>query len=404
VTFDRNFELERKMNRRVFIRVMGGGTIVAAATVAAGPQVLAQGMPKEAVADWAGPQEQADPRRWALGYAILAPNPHNRQPWLVDLREEGAITLYCDTQRLLPETDPFGRQILIGHGCFLELLTIALAQRGFAADVQLFPQGEVGASLQDLGSKPIARVVLKPSGAKDPLFAQILKRHTAKSNYDTTKPVPAAQLDALRASVQGLPVQFGGTVDAAQLPALRALCLESAKVEIGTERTMMESVRLLRIGPSEINQYRDGISINSFFVRALTALGLFDRNEFPKPGSPGYKNALARFEGHSNTSMGFAWLATANNTRSTQVNAGRAYARMHLASTAIGLGMHPMSQALQEFAEMAPHYEQAHQLTLQRGAPKSAEQPTLQMLVRLGYPSEAAGPTPRRGVQAIMRA
>ncbi|MGL4577237.1 MAG: Acg family FMN-binding oxidoreductase [Burkholderiaceae bacterium] len=392
------------MDRRAFIRVLGGGTVLAAATVAVGPQVLAQGMPKEAVADWAGPGEQADPRRWALGYAILAPNPHNRQPWLVDLREEGVITLYCDRERVLPETDPFGRQILIGHGCFLELLAIALAQRGFVADVQLFPQGEVGANLADIGSKPIARIALKPGGKPDPLFAHILKRHTAKSNYDTAKPVPAAQLEALRASVQGLPVQFGGTVDAAALPALRLLCMESAKVEIGTERTIMESMRLLRVGPSEINQHRDGISINTMFVRVMSAVGLFDRNAFPKPGSPGYKTAIERYEGYTTTAMGFAWLATADNTRATQVSAGRAYVRMHLSATAIGVGMHPLSQALQEFAQMKPHYEQVHQLTLNRAAPKSTAEPTLQMLVRLGYPTKALGPTPRRGVAAIMRA
>jgi hypothetical protein len=43
----------------------------------------------------------------ALSFALLAPNHHNRQPWIVDLGAAHTVTLYADTGRLLPETDPF---------------------------------------------------------------------------------------------------------------------------------------------------------------------------------------------------------------------------------------------------------------------------------------------------------
>ena len=40
----------------------------------------------DATAPWREPGAgERDPRRWALAHAILAPNPHNRQPWLIDL-------------------------------------------------------------------------------------------------------------------------------------------------------------------------------------------------------------------------------------------------------------------------------------------------------------------------------
>ena len=38
------------------------------------------------------------------------------------LETDGGLTIFCDLDRLLPETDPFDRQITIGFGCFLELL------------------------------------------------------------------------------------------------------------------------------------------------------------------------------------------------------------------------------------------------------------------------------------------
>ena len=76
---------------------------------------------------------ETDPRRRALAHAILAPNAHNMQPWLVDLSEADVITLYIDRTRLLPETDPFSRQIVISHGTFLELLVLAAAAEGYSA-------------------------------------------------------------------------------------------------------------------------------------------------------------------------------------------------------------------------------------------------------------------------------
>ncbi len=385
------------MKRRKFIRVLGGGVVMGVSKAA-----LADVMPEASVRDWAGPKAGLDVRRWALSYALLAPNPHNLQPWLVDLKREGELTLYCDAKRLLPNTDPLGRQILIGHGCFLELLLIALAEQGVVGELHLFPEGEP--TMSTIGSKPVARVLLKSGAKRDSLFAYILSRHTSKVQYDTKRPVAANEMGPLSASLSHLPVRFGSAVNAASLPALRKLCMDSATVELSTERTMMESMRFLRIGPKEINQHRDGISINDLTVRILSAIGMVDKTKFPAPGSAAHQKAIGRFEEHSNTAMGFAWLSTADNSRAAQVQTGRAYVRMHLASVPTGLGMHPMSQALQEFPEMAPHYREAHRLLIQAAAPGSIADPTVQMLVRLGYPLEKASPTPRRGLEAIMRA
>ncbi|MFN8982898.1 MAG: twin-arginine translocation pathway signal protein, partial [Alphaproteobacteria bacterium] len=58
----------------------------------------------------------ADPRIRAAGHAIRAPNPHNLQPWLVQLAGADRVLLRCDLERRLPATDPFDRQIVIGLG------------------------------------------------------------------------------------------------------------------------------------------------------------------------------------------------------------------------------------------------------------------------------------------------
>ena len=396
------------MDRRHFIRVIGGGSILAASVASqSGCAALSSSFPPDAVEAWQGPSAlEVDPRRRALAYAITAPNPHNLQPWLVDLREPNAITVFTDRERVLPETDPFGRQILIGHGAFIELLVIALASQGLAAQVVLWPQGDMPATLKDWDSRPIARMTLAPTTparANDVLFKQILNRRTVKTDFDTTRAVTPAVLQTVLGSVSTAGIGAAGTTDEARLPALRELCWQSAKVELLTPRTMMESMKLIRVGPDEILQHRDGISINSLFVRAVTAVGMFDRSAPPAEGTAGYKNAMARFEGHSRTAMGFVWLSTPGNSRSQQIEAGRAYVRLQLKTTEIGLGMHPMSQALQEFAEMKPFYDKAHQLTLAKAAPKAPLDETLQMFCRLGYAAGAEPASPRRPLQAFIK-
>lgn len=387
-------------HRRKFIRLVGGGAL-AAATVTMSGCAQSGAYPAQAVEAWQGPQALTDPRQIALAYAITAPNPHNLQPWLVDLREQGVITVYTDRERVLPETDPFGRQILIGHGAFLELLVIALAEQGLQSDVSLWPQGELAPDLKDWDRKPIARVVLKPGAKADPLFAQILKRHTVKSDFDTARPVAADSLQTLLRSNKSTVVRAGGTIDMAQVQPMRELCWQSAKVELLTPRTMMESIRLTRVGPAEILEHRDGISMNSPFIRMVSSLGLFDRSKPPPEGSAGLKTAMGRFEGHSKTSMGFVWL-TATNSRADQINAGRAYVRLQLTATELGLGMHPMSQALQEYKEMKPYYDQVHQLVLGKKAPASAADETVQMVCRIGYASAPEPATPRRPLEKFI--
>ena len=110
------------MDRRAFIRVAGGGVVLAAGAGTAG---CSAALPPEAVAAWQGPGADVDLRRWILSHAILAPHSHNLQSWLVDLKVPDEIVLRSDLTRLLPETDPFSRQIMMSHGTFLELLDIA---------------------------------------------------------------------------------------------------------------------------------------------------------------------------------------------------------------------------------------------------------------------------------------
>lgn len=381
------------MDRRAFIRIIGGGIVLSAAL---GSTACSRKMPPEAIAAWKGPSPESDLRTWILSYAILAPHSHNLQSWLVDIGTPNEIILYCDPTRLLPETDPFYRQIMMSHGTFLELLDIAARQRGIRTDIQLFPKGEFGP--KQIDQRPVARIrLMEDHGvAKDPLFQQILKRHTNRELYDITKGVPSEAVQAMADSVKPYPIRFGFvSSDQPQIiKKHRAIAAESWRIELTTPQMILETYKVLRVGASEIEKYRDGISINDPFLSLLVRFGLFDRSKAPKPDDSATVDQIKIFNKNLESTPGFLWMVTEDNERRTQVNAGRAYVRVQLAGTAHGISMHPLQQALQEYPEQQIPYTEIHNLL---DAPRPRY--TVQMWARVGYGPQIE-PAPRRGLSA----
>jgi hypothetical protein len=386
------------MDRRRFIRVAGGGVIVAVAAAATGCSIA---MPPEAVAPWQGPGNEPDLRRWILSYAILAPHSHNLQSWVVDLSVPGQILLRCDLQRLLPETDPYSRQIMMSHGTFIELLDMAARERGQRAEVTLFPEGAFGPDKLD--ARPVALIRLVPDATvpKDPLFAQILKRHTNRAAYDLAQPVSAEAWQAMAVAVKPNPLRFGfsGPDQPELLAQQRAVAAEAWRIEMVTPRAIMESYKVLRVGPDEVARHRDGLTLLDPSVVWLARLGLFDRSQAPGPDDYAITSQIKDFAQKLESTPGFLWMVTDGNDRATQVDAGRAYARVQLAGTAMGVVMQPLQQALQEYPEQAGPHAQVRRL-LGANAPGQ----TVQMWARVGHAAPAT-PAPRRGIDAhIVRA
>ena len=372
------------MHRRKFLKIAGSGAVIVAAGAAG---FVTTRTPTPAIAPWQTPGSlYSDPMRRALSYAILAPNPHNRQPWVVDLKSDTEAVLTCDLDRLLPETDPFSRQIVIGLGCFLELFSIAAADQGYLATIEYFPQGEAA---ERLDQRPIAHLSLNKQAdlAGDRLFAHVLKRHTNRNPYDTSRPIADGVGKRLVGAATGS-VRTGFNSGGKRLAALRKLTREAMVAEIKTPEAYQESIDLMRIGRAEIEANPDGISLGGAFLEALKLIGVLTRKSLADPASSAFKIGIDMFEEAAMTAMGFVWITTPGNDRTAQIQAGRAYMRIALQAAGDGLVMQPMSQALQEYGAMATYFETVHaELTDQPGE-------RVQMLARLGY-GEDTGPAPR---------
>jgi hypothetical protein len=368
--------------RRQMILLIGGGAVLAAGGII-GHAVSRS--PKTAYLPWDKAGSYDDPRMRALSWALLAPNPHNRQPWLADLSEDGVITLHADRGRSLPKTDPFDRQITIGLGCFLELLRMAAAEDGYRADMEPFPRGGGAVNLDD---RPVARITLRadPTVERDPLFTQASARRSNKEPFDVNRPVAPASLKELGAVVRNGP-RFGGTVDPSEVQHWRRLTHEALRIEIETPHAYRESVDLFRIGHREVDANPDGIDFTGPMFELLRMTGGFTRESASDPSSFAYESGMRAIFANPDTAMGFVWLVTDGNDRKTQLSTGADWLRINLAATALGLGFQPLSQALQEFPEMAGPFRQVHDRLASAGG-------TVQMLARIGYGSEV-GRSPR---------
>jgi hypothetical protein len=358
------------VTRRAILVGIGGG----AALVAAGGVWRVMRRPDRAIGPWYAITEPsaepvADVRLDAFRHAILAPNPHNRQPWLIRLEGPHGALLTCDLAKRLPETDPFDRQITLGFGTFIELARIAASRRGYRIDVTPFPQGEPQPRLD---ARPLAHLRFVRDGAiaPDPLLAAIPRRHTSREVFSSA--LTAAQLAALaRDGTQA-------SADPRLLNQIRPISVAAMTREITLPRTWMESVRLLRIGAAEIDATPDGLALSGPMIEATHLAGLTTRATLADPNSTAFRLGLKQQQAVCGSVPAVAWIASTGNSRAAQLSAGMAYARLSLRAAAMGLSMHPLSQSLQEYPEMAGLFSQIHSV-LDIKPPQR-----LQMLLRVG--------------------
>lgn len=380
------------MNRRIFLLSSGAMGLVAATGVTA---FALTRTPTAALLPWtqAG-GSRTDPRRFVIEHAILAPNPHNRQPWIVELTGPTTMTLFCDLDRRLPETDPLDRQIVIGLACFCELAAIAATAIGHRLEVVPFPDGEPQPRLD---RRPVAHLTLVPTAGADvdPLFAHVMARRSTKRPYDMARPVPAAAAAALASiSAPGLAVR--AVTDAGLTAQLRDLTWRAWEVEAATPRTHQESVDLMRIGRREIEARPDGISLGGPFLEGLSLIGQLSRAQLADPASVASRQGRDMYSAMLAATPAYVTITAGDGSRVGSFAAGRAYLRANLTATSLGLAVQPVSQALQEFAEMDGLRAELDRLL---GTPGPGR---LHMLARLGY-GPAVSQTPRWSAASRIR-
>lgn len=247
---------------------------------------------------------------------------------------------------------------------------------------------------EKLDARPVAKVRFKTGASPDPLFQYVMQRRLLKEPFDTTRTVPDDALGDILMAARSTRVDASN--EAPYVADLRRLTHNALVIELETPHTYKESVDLFRIGRTEVNANPDGIDFSGPIFEAMHLTRTFTRASALDTNSVTFREGTSAVLANTDTAMAHLWQVTPTNTRTDQIAAGRDWMRLHLAATRHGLGLQPLSQALQKYPEMAEFYAEVHQKLGPEGG-------TVQMLARLGYGRQVPQ-SPRWPLEAKIRA
>lgn len=324
------------------------------------------------------PDDYSQPILKAIAMGINAPSPHNTQSWKFKVTDDMSMLLYVNENILLPETDPPGRQIHIGAGCFIETLVIGATALGYSSVVTYFPEGYDAAS--DAGKKPVAKIALYQSATeKDPLADYIGTRHTNRQAYKGALITDNefAVLTAISTQKHTKPVLINKGLE----PYID-IFKKAFDIETRTFRTNEETRHLFRFSAAERAEKGDGLSIPQMGFSGIKAYfaerSLKNGDKDTWHSKKTTQQSLHHLFKGIDSAKGFVFWTTDTNTVSDWVKTGRDFARFCLALTKQGLYAHPYTQATQEYAEMNDTRNALNEMMHVTGTQK------IQMIVRIG--------------------
>jgi hypothetical protein len=317
--------------------------------------------------------------------AARAPSLHNSQPWRFRLREN-AIELHSDPERLIPEADPDGREMLISCGAALYGLRLALRRLGYVPVVELMPDSvEPGRA----HSGPLACVGpggrARPSRDELDLISALPHRHTHRGPFGPGR-VPERLLDALMedAAADGAELILLSESQASELARLT----QTARQQAASPQARAEERSWARPPDSTA---RDGVPARARTGPAPMPPTRPQRQEDPahEPLAPRDFGSPGELPAGGALPSATAVLATPGDTPADWLRAGQALHRLLLRAATRWVFASLHSQALESPRLRA----QVHDDLGIQGIP--------QMLLQFGRANTAAA-TPRRPVTDVI--
>lgn len=276
---------------------------------------------KTAVAELRRILPTAPETRDLIGYATLAPNGHNTQPWLFR-PGKNEIAILPDFGRRTPVVDPDDHHVFVSLGCAAENLAIAAGAAGRAGEIS-FDSAGGGTVLVRFGTG---------RGGEQALFDAIPRRQSTRADYDGST-VGASDLRLLAAAATIPGVDLVLITDRPQLDRLRDLITAGNTAQIGDPAFIAELKHWLRFSPDSALRKGDGLFSAASGNPALPEwMGpwLFDRVFTVKAETERYSRQIA-------SSAGIAVFVGAEANPAHWVQVGRACQRFALQATALGL-------------------------------------------------------------------
>ena len=291
----------------------------------------------------AGPLPEAipdldDQSAGILHYASLAPSGHNAQPWYVKVVNRGEWIIGADPERRLPTVDPNNREVMLSIGAFAENLSIAAAVQGYKAEMEV-----IASSTFD---EDIIRVSMIKAKPIDYSLQRITTRRTVKHGYRSNE-LRSDDVRALSKPLEGRLVYFPRGSD-------HAKCIEKCTVESFRRQTYRDDAQRelaswTRFSNQEAREHRDGLTPEGMEIKGFA--GWYVRNfmkkqdvlkeRFKKTGV----DLITKLAGQG---AGWFIITSEGGGVSDLIETGRRFERMVLMAREHKIGVHPMTQCLEE--------------------------------------------------------
>lgn len=199
-----------------------------------------------------------------LKTAILAPSPHNVQPWKVKILSDSEAELHIDSTRTLPKEDVTGSFIILTMGMFLEAVKILAAQQGFALSYELFHEPDWYAPAIIENSSPclfpFATMRLAPGESSEHQYPPELfsTRRTSRISL-LPKPVPQALLQDFTDMAARHDQEFAYTVDQNEIESMLALNTRALFEDLNSPDYHDEIVEWFRYSERQSQIHLDGL-------------------------------------------------------------------------------------------------------------------------------------------------
>ncbi len=329
-----------RVHRREFLKtVLAAGALCAGA----GPWLAAcSGIKradlKPAQEPGAAPAGLDRRRAQILHHASLAPSGHNSQPWRVKIVAANQWVIGADPDRRLPAVDPDNREVMLSLGAFAENLSLAAGALGLRADMRVVAQTSF--------DPEVIAVTLTESKPEEYPLERIARRMTAKHGYLPGE-IRKDDVAALSAHMKGRLFYFPRGTEHAR--CIEEEVVENFRIQAGRDDAQRELVRWLRLSDADAGRLRDGLTAEGMEITGLK--GWFvrhfvDPEEFMKPDFRRQGVDLAQ----KLAGEGGGWFViTSPGTRAADlIDTGRKFERLALMARERRIGIHPMTQSLEE--------------------------------------------------------
>jgi hypothetical protein len=342
-TMSNQFAHHSKIDRRTLLKRAGGAALVLVAgggvyrAVDRGVFSTGQGAAYEPWESWR--TDKAEGSLALVQSAILAANPHNSQPWLFRVSET-QVDLFADTSRNIGTIDPFLREMYTGLGCALENMALSAEAQGYTPDITLLPDPS--------DETFAARVVLQPGEVKtSELYNAIPDRHTDRAAYDITRALEASVLESIDALNTNPDLNIKWLTSEAERKQFADLTVQATEAITLDAEQIHDSDQWLRLGWNQLQEHRDGISLdttgNPVLRRAFLKMLPNSLLNDPAQSSNSFRQATK--DVHVATAAAFGLILVRDKQNNAErMQGGGLWQRLHLWVTTQGISVQPLNQ------------------------------------------------------------